>query len=308
MCLAGVGPKEDGKYSKEEIERFQTVMTDPTYPLVVEFLGQLQGGRWLVRMEGKEDGEDVVKFLVENYGFTAGENPPVTPPTFTEKTVQLPVPVQKEVVKGPIIAQKLELEEGCEGTVKVMKSPDTVLVFPSNRQDLFRSIMEQAQATTLQGDVDPVSGTSCLAKDPQDELYYRVEIIEVNKEKGKATLFQIDQGKVVEEDIKLLNPIPEDLAQEVGLLTEVSIRGMKSMDNWNDEQEKIAKIVLDVGGSTIFKFTEVKLIGSKLFINARNLEGIDAASCLLEAGLPAESSFNSKFYYAKNIFRVNISY
>ena len=284
------------------------VITDLTYPLVLEFLGQLPGGRWLVRMEGKNDGEDVAKFLVENGVLAGGEIPPVTAPTFREAIVQLPVPAKKEVLKGPTIAQRVDLEEGCDGTIKAMESPITVLVLPSNRQDLFLSIMEKCQATTLQGEVDPVLGTSCLAKDPQDELYYRAEIIEVNKEKGKATLFQIDQGKVVEEDIKLLNPIPEDLAQEVGLLTEVSIRGMKSMDNWNDEQEKIAKIVLDVGGSTIFKFTEVKLIGSKLFINARNLEGIDAASCLLEAGLPAESSFDSKFYYAKNIFRVNISY
>ena len=296
VCLAGVIPKDDVKYSEEEIERFQTVMTDPSYPLVVEFLGQLQGGRWLVRMEGKDDGEDVAKYLVENYAFTAGKNPAITAPTFTEKTVQLPVPVQREVVKGPIIAQRMELEEACEGTIKAMESPNTVHVLPSNRQDLFLSIMEQAQATTLQGEVDPVLGTSCLAMDPQDELYYRAEIIAVNKDKGKATLFQMDHGKMVEEDIMLLKPLPEDLAQEAGLLIKVSIRGMKSMDTWTDEQEEMAKIMLDVGGSTIFKFTEVKLIGSKLFVNARDHEGTDAASRLLKAGLPAESSFNSKFY------------
>ena len=61
-----------------------------------------------------------------------------------------------------------------------MESPDTVHVLPSNRQDLFLSIMEKAQVTTLQGEVDPVLGTSCLAKDPQDELYYRAEILVVD--------------------------------------------------------------------------------------------------------------------------------
>ena len=85
-CLAGVAPK-DGKYTEDEIIGFQTVMADSTYPLVVEFLGQLPGGRWLVRMEGKEDGEDVSKFLVESGVFAAGEIPPVTAPTFTEKAV-----------------------------------------------------------------------------------------------------------------------------------------------------------------------------------------------------------------------------
>ena len=71
------------------------------------------------------------------------------------------------------------------------------------------------------------------------------------------------------------------------------------MDTWTDEQEEMAKIMLDVGGSTIFKFTEVKLIGSKLFVNLRDLQGTDAASSLLEVGLPAESSFDRKFFKTK---------
>ena len=290
-------PKEGGKFSEEEMTSFQTVLSDPTYPLVVEFLGQFPGGRWLVRMEGKEDGEDVAKFLVESGVFAAGENQPVTAPTFTERIIELPVPesvpVQKTLLKGPSIAQMLELEEGCEGTIKAMQSPDTVLVFPSNRQDLFLSIMEQAQATTLQGEVDPVPGTSCLAKDAQDDLYYRAEILEVKE--GKASLFQIDHGKVVQEEIKLLKPLPEDLAQVSGLLTKVSIRGMKTLDTWTDEQDTMARTMMDVGGLTIFKFTEVKLVGSKLFVNAKDLEGTDVASTLQEVGLPAENGFDRKF-------------
>ena len=296
-------PKDDGKYSEEEIASFQAVMSDPSYPLVVEFLGQLQGGRWLVRLAGKDDGEDVVKFLVENSILTGGEIPPVAAPNFREAIVQLPVPVKKELLKGPIIAQRLELEEGCEGTIKAMESPDTVHVFPNNRQDLFLSIMEQAQATTLQGEVDPVLGTSCLAKDPQDELYYRAEIIEVNKETGKAALFQIDHGKLVEEDIKLLKPLPEDLAHVDGLLTKVSIRGIKPMDTWTDEQEDMVKTVMDVGGTTIFKFTEVK-VGPKVFVNATDSEENDLASVFLEVGLPAEKSFDRKFLKRKIILPV----
>ena len=294
VCLAGVAPKTDGKFTEEEIGNFQAVMTDGSYPLVVEFLGQLPGGRWLVRMEGKEDGEDVAKFLVENGAFAVGKIPPVSVPTFTEKTVQLPAPVQLELVKGPIIDLRTELEEGCEGTVKCLETPDTVHIFPTSRQELFLSIQEQAQASTLQGEVDPVLGTACLAKNPEDGLYYRAEILQVNKEDGKASLFQIDHGKVIMEDIKMLKLLPKDLAQEPGLLTKVSIRGLKPVDVCTDEQEEMAKIVMDVGGPTVFRFTEVKQVGTKLSVNATDVEGSDLASLLLEVGLPAENGFDCK--------------
>ena len=290
-------PKEEGKYSEEEILNFQAIMTDPSYLLVVEFLGQLPGGRWLVRMEGKEDGEDVAKFLVENGALATGENPPVTAPTFAEKTIQLPVPVQVELVKGPTIGLSRELEEGCEGTVRCLETPATVLIFPSSRQELLLSITERAQLSSLQGEVDPVLGTACLAKDPEDGLYYRAEILEVNKEEGKASLFQIDNGKLVVEDIKLLRPLPEDLSQEAGLLTKVSIRGLKSPGNCTAEQEDLAKLVMDVGGSTIFQFTGLKLVGPDLVVNAVDVEGTDLASLLLEVGVPAENSFDCKFLY-----------
>ena len=247
-------------------------------------------------MEGKEDSEDVAKFLVESGYFAAGEIPPVAAPAYAETIIQVPAPVQKEVVKGPIIGKREELEEGCEGTIRSLGSPDTVHIFPSIRQNLFLSIMEQAQAATLQGEVDPVLGTSCLAKDPGDNLYYRSEILEVNKEERKALLFQIDNGKMVQEDIKMLKPIPNDLAQEARLLTQVSIRGIKPMVTWTDEQEEFAKVVMDVGGSTIFKFSEVKLVDSKLMVNARDNEETDLASLLLGVGLPAENSFDRKFF------------
>ena len=307
MCLAGIAPKTDGKFTEEEIGNFRTVMTDSSYLLAVEFLGQLPGGRWLVRMEGKEDGEDVAKFLVENAAFAVGEIPLVSAPTFTEKTVQLPVPVQVELVKGPIIGLRTELEEGCEGTVKCLETPDTVHIFPTSRQELFVSIQEQAQASTLQGEVDPVLGTVCLAKDPEDGLYYRAEILQVNKEDGKASLFQIDHGRLIVEDIKMLKPLPKDLAQEAGLLTKVSIRGVKQMEVFTDEQEEMVKIVMDVGGPTIFRFTEVKLVGTKLFVNATDVEGTDLASLLLEVGLPAENGFDCKYKLTHNFHQSYIS-
>ena len=186
------------------------------------------------------------------------------------------------------------MEEGCEGTVKCVETADTVYIFPTSRQELFVSIQEQAQASTLRGEVDPVLGTVCLAKDPEDGLYYRAEILQVNKEDGKASLFQIDHGRLIVEDIKMLRPLPKDLAQEAGLLTKVSIRGLKPVDDWTEEHEEKVKILMDVGGCTILRFTEVKLVGPKLFVNATDVEDNDLASLLLQLGLPAENGFDCK--------------
>ena len=67
------------------------------------------------------------------------------------------------------------------------------------------------------------------------------------------------------------------------------------METWTDEQEDVAKTVMDVGGETIFKFTEVKLVGAKMFVKATDSEKIDLASLLLDVGLPpAENSFDGE--------------
>ena len=109
MCLADIKPKEDGRFTEEEILAFQTIMTDPSYRLVVEFLGQLPGGRWRVRMQGKEDGEDVAKGLVQNAGVAAGENPPVTVPTFKETGEELGKKEPVAVPESDIITRLLQL-------------------------------------------------------------------------------------------------------------------------------------------------------------------------------------------------------
>ena len=44
------------------------------------------------------------------------------------------------------------------------------------------------------------------------------------------------------------------------------------------------------------KFTEVKVVGAKLFVKATDGEESDLASLLLEVGLPADNSFDRKFF------------
>ena len=67
VCLAGFGPREgQTKFTEEEIACFKDVLTaDPSYKLVAEFLGQGEGGRWLINIRGKEDHEDIGNLLID---------------------------------------------------------------------------------------------------------------------------------------------------------------------------------------------------------------------------------------------------
>ena len=47
----------------------------------VEFLGQVLGGRWLVRLEREKDHQDLTKLLVERFQCVEEADPPVTFPT-----------------------------------------------------------------------------------------------------------------------------------------------------------------------------------------------------------------------------------
>ena len=63
VCLAGVGPLQGDVWS-EEMESIleEIINSDSGCKLVVEFCGQVQGGRWLVKMKGAED---VGQMLIE---------------------------------------------------------------------------------------------------------------------------------------------------------------------------------------------------------------------------------------------------
>ena len=66
VCLAGLGPVE-GKLWEEEVGLLmgEIVNSDLQYKLGVEFLGQVEGGRWVVKLRGIEDEEDIGNMMVE---------------------------------------------------------------------------------------------------------------------------------------------------------------------------------------------------------------------------------------------------
>ena len=66
VCLAGLGPT-DGEMWGEEVGHLmgEIVNSDLQYKLGVEFLGQVEGGRWVVKLRGIVDEEDIGNMMVE---------------------------------------------------------------------------------------------------------------------------------------------------------------------------------------------------------------------------------------------------
>ena len=75
--MSGVRLGEDGVYNKEIVRE---LITDPSLKFTIEFLGQLQGGRWLVNLQSKADQEDLGQVLVEDNFCVSISDPPITFP------------------------------------------------------------------------------------------------------------------------------------------------------------------------------------------------------------------------------------
>ena len=184
-------------------------------------------------------------------------------------------------------------EAGCEATVRFLETPTSFYILPSSSQELSASLRELIQSTSLQGRVKTVLGTCCLVQDNEDSLYHRAEIREVSQD-GRVKLFLIDVSKVVEvESSNLLKILPENLSQEPRLLIKVSLRGLKPLVSWSEMDKNITKNVLNLG-ETKLQITDPKFVDGKLFVNAKNINGEDLASCLLEYGYPADERTKGK--------------
>ena len=64
-CLVGLGPVEGDQWQGDVIQAVSCLLSDPSYPLGVEVLGRVAGGRWAVRLAGLEDNLDVGELLLE---------------------------------------------------------------------------------------------------------------------------------------------------------------------------------------------------------------------------------------------------
>ena len=66
VCLAGVGPGQGGVWGEEVGTLMgEIINADLEYKIGVEFLGQVDVGRWLVNLKGMEDNEHIGKMLLD---------------------------------------------------------------------------------------------------------------------------------------------------------------------------------------------------------------------------------------------------
>ena len=318
----------DGQNFTEEInETFAGVLkADPSYKFIAEFLGQSEGGRWIVKLIGKDDDELLSDLLVESelgvkredvlaksieeiMVSKSQESIKSAPPQIAPKEV---VPLQSEVkaptpvsekklpvpgsypITGPVIPRG-SLESGSndvQGGVCFFESPNVFFVCPSSCLDMFTSILEKSQEE-VPGCVNPVVGTCCLALD-DDICWYRGEILSVTPDKKVATLFLIDYGKEITSEVSKLKPLAADMSVP-GLVVKVMLRGVKPAegDTWQEAERDGSVIVLDVGGETIFSFRNVQNVDGVCHVDLEDLEGNDVAQFMIETGCAAEDAIES---------------
>lgn len=319
VCLAGFGPKNGSTFTEEEVEVYKEIINaDESYKLVAEFLGQGEGGRWIINLKGRDDGEDtaalliggevgvkrddkIVKTFEDIFDLTnnnvskpaVDDNKNVTPsPVSNVESKKANVqdqPVAKteaKPIQGPIVPRGT-LEEGnnkVHGGVCFFESPDVFYVCATDMIDLFTTILEKSQED-ISGTVDPVIGSCVLALD-DETCWYRAEITSLSSDRMMASLFLIDYGKEMSTEVVNLKPLPEELHNHPGLVVKVKLRGIKPAngDVWTDADRDAATLVLDVGGQTMFEFKNVKKEEGEVILDLMDSDGNDVADFMIQTG------------------------
>ena len=313
--MAGFGPKNGSSFSDDEVEVYKEIVNaDESYKLVAEFLGQGEGGRWIINLKGRDDGEDTAALLIggevgveredtfvktfeEIFDLTkhdvhepvvdANKNIAPGPDSKQAKVEEQPVAkTQAKSTKGPIITRGT-LEEGnnkVQGGVCFFECPDEFYVCPTDKIALFSSILEKSQVDVF-GTVDPVIGSCVLALD-DETCWYRAEITNLSADKMTASLFLIDYGKDITTEVANLRPLPEELHKYPGLVVKVKLRGIKPVNGevWTDADRDAAILVLDVGGQTMFEFQNVKKEKGSITLDLMDTDGNDVADFMIQTG------------------------
>ena len=326
--MAGFGPKNGSSFTQDDVEVYKEVINaDLSYKLVAEFLGQGEGGRWIVNLKGLDDGEDMAALLIEGeVGIKredeivktfedifdlANNNVPksvlddnknIAHETVPEVKIKAPVQAVKEEevvktatvpkpIRGPVIPRG-SLEDGnnqAQGGVCYFERPDEFYVCSNDMVELFSAILEVSQEEVA-GSVDPVLGTCVLALD-DETCWYRAEITNLSSDKMSASLFLIDYGKEVTSEVVNLRPLPQELHSHHGLVVKVKLRGIKPGNGsaWTDADRDAATLILDVGGATTFFFKNVKKEEGEITLDLMDTDGNDVADFMIQTGcaLPA---------------------
>ena len=161
----------------------EVLLADPDYIFEAEFLGQGDGGRWIVNLKGKVDGLSLVDLLIENgIGMKREDKIVATYEELFSATTEIPPPV-KEPEVAPVVAKSEDVKDvpaapvtgptvkraalevgsnNVRGGVCYFDSPNVFYVCPETVIERFVQILEKSQAENT-GKVNPVVGTCCLA-------------------------------------------------------------------------------------------------------------------------------------------------
>ena len=313
--MAGFGPKNGSSFTEDEVEVFKEIINaDTSYKLAAEFLGQGEGGRWIINLKGADDGEDIGALLIGGevgikrednivktfeYIFDLSNNnvskpdvdnikniAPLPEPSLESKKAKVQEPPIIKSIQGPIIPRGT-LEEGSnkvQGGVCYFECPDVFYVCPTDMVEQFTFILEKSQED-VHGTVDPVIGSCVLALD-EETCWYRAEITSLSSNKMTASLFLIDYGKEVTTEVANLRPLPEELHKYPGLVVKVKLRGVKPANGevWTDADRDAAVLVLDVGGQTLFEFQNVKKEEGEVTLDLMDTDGNDVADFMIQTG------------------------
>lgn len=303
VCLAGFGPMDGQNFTEEINETFAGVLSaDANYKFIAEFLGQTEGGRWIVKLKGKDDDELLTDLLIdselgvrrEDVVAKSIEELMVSKTNTTESIKPTPsqnVPERAVALQGEAKAPALVAEKPPTAPVSVSdtKSNDPVTgpVIPrgslesgSNDQGgvcffespnvffVCPSSCLDIFTSILEKSQEEVPGSvnpvvgTCCLALDDDTCWYRGEILSVTPDKKVATLFLIDYGKEVVSEVTKLKPLAADM-KVPGLVVKVLLRGVKPADG-----EKWQEVERD--GSVI-----VLDVGGETIFSFRNVQNVD---------------------------------
>ena len=299
--MAGLGPKTGGKFSEKDCLIFKDFLTavlrSEDSQVFVVFLGQLEGGRWLVKLKTEED-IDLSELCIEEGVLAAAPLPPVTQEKekedIKEDETQSETVEETEFV-GPVLPRiVLPENEVVEGNICYYDSPSSFYVCPLVHLELIDQVFEQCQSSHLLGRVAPVPGTACLA--PEDEVYYRAEILSASPQQGLASVFLVDYGKTLEVDVEKLISLPEEFSQTPGLVIKARLRGVKPVgEDWSEKEKETARTLMEVGSNKVFSMCDLKYVHGECVTNITDKEGNDVTENMIEVGAGVEDRLLGKF-------------
>ena len=118
-CMVGLGPAEGGEVWEEDtLHLFASlVLGDPAYPLQVELVGRVAGGRWAVRLLGAKDGQDVAELMVgAGMAVRRGDVEGVLP-----EPALATLPLHQQITRAAALTRRDQVTRGCEEAVEEMR-------------------------------------------------------------------------------------------------------------------------------------------------------------------------------------------